>query len=103
MNYSLIVVTFPNREEAEMVSKELLKNRLIACAQFEKIDSLYLWKDEVVCDEEIRVIYKTSKQRYHQLEKSILELHPYEVPQIIEIEIKDGFKSYLNWIKDSIN
>jgi len=103
LEYSLIIVTFPNREEAEKVSKELLVNKMVACAQFEKIDSLYLWKGELASDEEVRVVYKTGKHRYHQLEQTILELHPYEVPQIIEIEIRDGLDSYLDWIHSSLN
>ena len=96
-----VYVTFSGKEEAERVSLKLLNESLIACAQIlGPIRSMYWWKGKVEDEEEYLCIYKTRSERYRELEKRILELHSYEVPQIIAVDIRDGLRDYLKWIRD---
>jgi periplasmic divalent cation tolerance protein len=48
------------------------------------------------------VLLKTTKSLATKLKLEIARLHPYDVPEIIEIKMNDVSKSYLKWMIDSI-
>ncbi|MCK4585419.1 divalent-cation tolerance protein CutA [candidate division WOR-3 bacterium] len=97
--YCIVYVTFPKKQVAKDIAKILIREKLIACANIFKIDSLYTWKGKLEEDSEYSTFLKTRKDLYTKIEKRILELHPYECPAIIEIPITDGFSDYLSWIE----
>ena len=103
MKYCMIIVTFPNKAEADKIIDKLLGESLIACAQMQDINSRYVWKGEIVTDNEVLVCMKTRADLYDKIEKVIRSTHSYEVPEIICIPIEKGFKEYLDWIDESVN
>ncbi|HZQ29839.1 MAG TPA: divalent-cation tolerance protein CutA [Patescibacteria group bacterium] len=96
----LILSTFPNKEEARKVGKELLNKKLIACYNLTSIESAYWWKGKIEEANEILMIMKTNKD-FEEVEKFILEHHSYETPEIIAIEPSSVTKKYLEWIKEN--
>ncbi|MBL4239570.1 divalent-cation tolerance protein CutA [Vibrio fluvialis] len=97
-----IVLTTTNRQEnAQQITHSLLSKQLAACMQSMPIQSHYLWNGEVCCDSEILLIIKTRKACYAELEQEIEQLHCYEVPQIVQVPIVDGFNPYLAWIEQN--
>lgn len=64
--------------------------------------SVYQWQDNVESARENMLLIKTSKEKYPVLEKVIKSLHPYEVPEIIALDISSGLLEYLNWLENSI-
>ncbi len=72
--------------------------RLAAGVQVFPISSTYRWKGEVIEDGEWLLVIKTRADRYADVEAFVLELHSYEVPQVIMIPIADGHLPYLDWI-----
>jgi len=99
--YIQILVSINDRQQAELLIKALLQDRLIACGQcLPKMTSYYRWQDDIACDDEYMLILKTQKQLYQAAEQSIKKRHPYDVPEIIAVDIVDGNQDYLTWIKD---
>lgn len=101
--YSIIFCTFPSKEVAKEVSRKLLEENLIACSTIiPSYLSIYRWEGKICEDEEFLCIFKTKLKNYEKIEKIILKNHPYEVPEILEVEIKKGFDRYLKWIDESL-
>lgn len=99
MQFSLVITTYPNREEAKVLASSLLEQKLAACIQLNEIQSYYLWEDKIQNDPEIRVVIKAKKSNFHLIVEVITSHHSYEIPQIIEIPVTDGYKPYLDWIE----
>lgn len=97
--YNLVFCTVDNTENAQKIAKAVVENKLAACVNIiNGISSIYTWKSQIVEDKEILLLIKTKKVLFDSLKSKIKELHPYEVPEIIGVDIQDGLKSYLDWI-----
>ena len=101
--YIVIFVTCASGEEALSISKKLLSERLIACANIiEGVSSIFRWKGKVEKATESLVVIKTAKKNFTSVKRRIRELHSYEVPEIIALPIMAGEADYLKWIDKCI-
>ena len=101
-NYKVVMVTAPIRK-AEIIGRQIVENKLAACANFiQNIKSIYWWEKKVTSENETLIIFKTKKDKLKDLENKLKELHPYEVPDIIVVDIEGGNNEYLKWIDNSI-
>lgn len=101
-NALLVLSTFGTADEARRISRTLVEERLVACANLiPQVESIYRWKGEVETSAEIMVVFKTTTDRYDQVEDRIRELHPYEVPEIIAVRLQAGLPAYLTWVDQS--
>lgn len=91
---------FANETDANNVINALLENKIIACAQVIDIKSHYFWKGKICHEPEVLVLFKTQQKLYNLLESKIKEMHPYEIPEIIAVDIEKGVPDYLNWIAE---
>lgn len=98
--YCVVLTTLGNEKDARKIIDGILNDKLAACMQTVNIGSHYTWEGEVCHDQEILVLFKTSWVLYDALELKIKELHPYDIPEIIAIDIEKGFKGYLDWINE---
>jgi periplasmic divalent cation tolerance protein len=98
--YGIVMTTFEDEQQAKPVIDEILRCRLAACVQEMRIKSHYTWKDELFHEDEVLVLIKTRKELYPELEKKILEIHPYETPEILLVEAEKGSAAYLAWIDE---
>ena len=80
-----------------------MKTKIIACVNILKIDSVYSWNGKIQNSGEYIAIFKTVKKNKTKLKKKITETHPYDVPEIVEIDVTSINKSYLNWLIESTN
>lgn len=99
MNITVIKTTCKDKKEAKNISKSLIKDKLAACVQMQKIKSIYFWNNKLCEDKEILLSIKTKKSLFSQVKDRILELHSYEVPQIIELEITNISENYKKFIE----
>ena len=67
-----------------------------------RIKSIYRWKGKIVEDKESILLVKTISSKVKKLIEKVEELHSYEVPCIEIIDINDGNKEYLKWIKNEL-
>ena len=98
-----IVSTYPNKKSILKIANELVKNKTIACVNISKIDSVYSWNGKIQNSPECIAIFKTVTKNKINLKKIIEETHPYDVPEIAEIDVTSINKSYLNWLIESTN
>jgi len=95
---AVVLVTCP-ADQAERIATVLVETRLAACVNIlPGVVSVYEWKEKLCKDAETMLVIKSSLGVYGALEAKILEVHPYEVPEIILLPISTGSKSYLDWI-----
>lgn len=98
-NY-VIFSTIDSKEKGRDIAKELVNNKLAACVNIvSSIESIYIWNDKLVSDDENLLIIKVSSNCLEKAVSKIKELHPYEIPEIIAIKIEKGNNEYLNWIE----
>lgn len=98
--YGIVLTTFENEGQAGPVIEEILGCRLAACVQEIKIRSHYTWKGELCQENEVLVLFKTKKELYPALEKKLLELHPYDTPEVLLVDAENGSAAYLAWIDE---
>jgi periplasmic divalent cation tolerance protein len=99
----MIISTYPTKKSISKIADELVKNKTVACVNISKIVSVYSWKNKIENTSEYLAIFKTITKNRTILKKKIKETHPYEVPEIVEIDITSVNRSYLNWLIESTN
>ncbi len=98
MPFLLILTTVGNEPAAQHLSRTLVQEGLCACAQIERIESVYQWKGEVVQEPEWRILFKTTSDRYAQVEQRLRELHPYELPAIYSLRPDQALPAFADWV-----
>lgn len=98
MKPKVIISTYPNQQSIKIIANYLVKNNLVACVNITKISSIYRWKGKIENTSEYMAIFKTQSKNLKKLKLKIKETHPYEVPEIMEIEINSINQSYLKWL-----
>ncbi len=77
----------------------MLEARLAGCVNvLSPCQSFYRWQGAVNEDGEIPVIIKTTAERYDQVERFVRDRHPYELPELVAIDITRGLPEYLAWL-----
>ncbi|MFB5607962.1 MAG: divalent cation tolerance protein CutA [Candidatus Nitrosomaritimum yanchengensis] len=99
----VIISTYPNKKSISKIANELVKSRIVACVNISNISSIYSWKGKVENSSEYLAIFKTTTKNKTLLKKKIKETHPYDVPEIAEIDVASIDKSYLKWMIQSTN
>ena len=96
-----VVTTVGSRKEARRLALALVEAKLAACAQIEKIESVYAWKGAIETNKEYRVLFKTTEASYSAVERAIRELHAYELPAIHAVPFSHVSTAYGRWIEDN--
>ena len=99
MNIVVIQTTCGTKEEARKIAKVLIEEKLAACVQMSEIESFYQWKNEFCCDNETLLNIKTIKENFEKIKSKIKELHSYDLPEIIQLDITNTSEEYLKFIK----
>jgi len=99
--YAQVVTTTDSREAADVLARSAVEARLAACAQvLGPVQSTYWWEGKIDSSEEWYVVFKTTAERYPDLERHIRERHSYDVPEIVLTPILAGNPAYLSWISE---
>lgn len=97
---ALIVLTnLPSREAAMQLARALVERRLAACVNLlPECSSVYRWRGAVETAQEVPLLIKTRAALYEAVEATILEMHPYELPEIVAVTVQHGLPGYLEWM-----
>jgi periplasmic divalent cation tolerance protein len=95
-------VTMPDAEQAAALARALVDERLAACVNIVAgVRSIYQWEGRLQEDDEVLCLIKTRPAVFDQARQRILELHPYEVPEILAFSVDDGSPAYLEWLRQA--
>jgi len=99
MEAIIVLCTCPDEAAGERIAAALVQERLAACVnRIPGIVSMYRWQGAVQRDSEHLLLIKTTRDRFDALRGRIVELHPYELPEVIAVDIALGHTPYLDWI-----
>ena len=98
--FSIVMTTCADADRAQPIIDALLKDGLAACVQVMPIKSHYIWQGAVQHEDEVLLFIKCVAANFKGIKDLVLSLHDYEVPEIIEVAITDGFEQYLGWVAD---
>lgn len=100
----LVYCTCPEDVTAARLAATLVQEGLAACAnRIPGMSSTYRWQGAVHTDTEVLLLLKTTATRYPDLERRILALHPYELPEIVAVPVQAGLPGYLAWVAQSVS
>ena len=96
----IVLSTAGSEQEAHKIAHILVERRLAACVNIlPQVQSIYRWKDEIESAQEWLLLIKTRADKFPAVRDAIAELHSYEVPECIVVEIEDGSLPYLQWLE----
>ena len=99
----LVVCTFPSTDEAVRIGRDLVKGRLAACVNvIPGVRSIYSWEGKLCDDKEVVVLIKTTSALFEDVRTRVVELHPYDCPEVIALTIDAGHVPYLDWVAQSV-
>ncbi len=100
----IVLSTCPDHDTAKQIAKVLVTQRLAACINIlPGVESIYQWQGQLQCDQECLLIIKIHAAAYPAVEKAVLKLHPYELPEIVAVPLANGLPAYLAWINNNSN
>jgi len=98
----IIFCTASSEAEGERIAAALVEKKLAACCNIiPDIKSVYRWKGQVESAEEVLLVIKSTSELFSQIKKYIIDLHSYDVPEILAIPVVDGSEEYMEWIRTS--
>lgn len=100
--YAVVLCTAGSEPEAAALARALVDRHHAACVNVvPKVRSIYRWEGQVHDETEYLLVIKTRCQRFEEVRATIRELHSYEQPEIVMLEIADGDAGYLRWIDEN--
>ncbi len=97
-----ILSTFPDADVAARVARALVEEQLVACVNLlPAIRSIYQWQGAIEESAEVLAILKTTAELTARAIARLTELHPYDVPEAIALDITAGHPPYLAWLTSS--
>jgi periplasmic divalent cation tolerance protein len=98
----IILSTAGSEEEARKIAHTLVERGLAACVNIiPQIESIYRWQGKIEQSREWLLLIKTTAERFSAVRDAIRELHSYDLPECIALNIEDGSAEYLHWIENS--
>jgi periplasmic divalent cation tolerance protein len=98
-----VVTTTAEKKDALALAQAVLDKRLGACVQVSgPIESRYWWNGRIEMATEWTVTIKTRRDLYKPLEKLLLQLHPYDQPEIMATTVSDVSAGYLKWLAEQV-
>jgi periplasmic divalent cation tolerance protein len=104
-NLRFVYITTKNRDEALKIGSAIVNEKLAACANvIDGMESIYHWKGEIETSKECILILKTTYSNVSRLTRRVKELHSYDVPCVISINLaeQEGNEEYLDWVIKSV-
>jgi len=99
----VVLVTAPSAEVGAALGRALVDERLAACVNvIPGLTSIYRWQGQREEASECLLLIKTDESRYAALERRLLELHPYTVPEVLALPVERGAPAYVEWLRESV-
>ncbi|GFD70115.1 divalent-cation tolerance protein CutA [Alteromonas sp. KUL156] len=102
MTIKLVLCTTPDEKTAQLIASALVEEKLAACVNIIKgIESVYKWQGKIEIDMECQLVIKTNTQNVLQAFDRVSELHPYDVPEWLELNA-EASSAYGQWLQTTL-
>ncbi len=99
MSILLAYSTCPDADSADRIARALVTERLAACVnRLPGVQSTYRWRGQIEQADEVLLLIKTTTDRLDAMTARLRALHPYELPELIAVEVRSGLPAYLDWV-----
>lgn len=98
----LVTTTLADEAAALGLARALVESRLAACVHVAPVTSVYRWQGDLEQAREWSCQIKTTRGRLGELLERVKSLHPYQVPEILTVDIAGGDPAYLRWLDESV-
>jgi len=99
----IVLTTAANHDEAARLAGTLVEERLTACATLiPTVESIYRWEGQIESSTETLMLLKTAPEQLPALEARLRELHSYQVPEFLVLNVDSGSHAYLEWLRASL-
>ena len=99
----IVLTTAGSKDEAQNIARTLVDRHLAACVNIiGPIESVFRWQGEVQSSAEYLLIIKTMASALGAAETAIKELHSYETPEFVVLNIEAGSRQYLEWLQGCV-
>ena len=103
-NARIVLTTIGSKELGEKLAQQLVERREAACVNIVgPIRSVYRWKERIESEEEYLLLIKTTAECVAQLQSALKSLHPYELPECVELAVNGGSEEYLAWMAAEVS
>ena len=101
-NARIVLTTAGSPEEARKIAHALVERRLAACVNIvPQIESIYRWQQKIETATEWLLLIKTQAESFERIRAAIKELHSYELPECVMLDVAAGSQEYLAWIAEN--
>lgn len=97
-----VFTTVAKQDQADAIARAAIEQGLAACVQTDVVRSSYRWQGDIVCEDEVRLMFKTARGHYAALAALLRQLHPYELPAIYALPVADTTPDYAAWVLASL-
>ncbi len=99
----LIRSTFAGKDEAISVSRTLLEEKLVACANIdESVTALFHWEGMIQQEPEVAILAKTTEAKVAQTIARIKSLHSYQIPSILAWRVEKVDVDFAAWVTKEV-
>lgn len=102
MKPCLLFLSCKNVEEADEISIQLLKKKLIVCAKKISINSNYLWKNKIESDSEILLIMDSIEENFDKIDMEVKKIHSYKTYNLVMVQVNKINNQSLKWLQNSL-
>lgn len=104
MGAIVVVTSVGTEEQANVIAREIIQRRHAACVNIiPGVRSIYRWQGKICKDGEMLLIIKTLEEEFEKVQETILELHSYDVPEILAFNVRRGDQDFIDWIGDCLD
>lgn len=102
-DFRVVLITASATDEAERIARALVDERLAACVNIiPSVRSIYRWKGKVESEDEVLLVAKSSHRLFDRLSARIVELHSYDVPEIVALDPAEMSPAYRAFLEDAL-
>jgi periplasmic divalent cation tolerance protein len=99
----LVLTTADNPKEAGQLARTLVEERLAACATLiPAVQSIYHWEGRVETGNESLLLLKTTAEQLPALQARLLQLHSYQTPEFLVLNVESGSPAYITWLAEAL-
>ena len=99
----VVLVAAPTADKAAELARALVEEELAACGNvIAGLRSIYRWEGRIQDEPEVLLLLKTRAALFEPLRARVVQLHPYQCPEVLRLDVTEGHAPYLQWLRESV-